>query len=95
MCSYDELLFELGELPAVVKNASPLVQLCMLITFNSMIYIGSEMVLKFFHVDLLGVIAGFVGVNMAGGTAAAAAHTPVNKPTQPAAAFAAFSANFQ
>jgi hypothetical protein len=95
MCSYDELLVELGELPAVVRNASPFIQLCMLITFNTVVYIGSEMIMKFFKVDLLYVIAGFVGAKMGDSPEnnAMGFNTPASAPA-PSPHFSAFSANF-
>ena len=61
MSSYDELLYELGELPAVVQNASPFSQLILLITFNTALFVCSEFLRKFFGADVLYVLAGLTG----------------------------------
>ena len=38
MASYDELLYELGEVPTMIQNASPLLQLILLVGTNTVLF---------------------------------------------------------
>ena len=61
MQSYEEILVELGEVSSPITEASPMTQLCLLMFFNSALFVGNELMLKYFQVDVLNVMCSITG----------------------------------
>lgn len=98
MGAYEEILFEIGELPPVLQTASPLTRLVTLICFNTGLVVASEILVKFFRIDVLNILAAFTGVQMPSsgkGVSGEFHPTTTQKPTTSKPnAFPAFSSNF-
>ena len=82
MQSYEEILVELGEMSSPMTESSPMTQLCMLMFFNSALFVGNELMLKYFSVDVLNVMSSITGAQM-----------PV-QPQKPEPETPSFAANF-
>ena len=76
MHAYEELLVDLGDVTTPLTDASGGVQLAALLLFNTFLFIANEMLLKFFNIDVLHVMASITGAEMTEGS-------PRGRPTPP------------
>ena len=67
MQSYEELLVDLGEVSTPLTDASGGVQLMVLLVFNTFLFIANELLVKFFSIDVLHVMASITGAADIGG----------------------------
>lgn len=99
LSAYEELLAEFSAIETPFSTAPAYVQLMVLITFNTAIFIGSALIQKAFQVDILPIVCSMTGANPIEAPAAAkpAAAKPAAtppRPKPPSSPFAAFSKNF-
>ena len=80
----------------MIQNASPLLQLILLVGTNTVLFIASEFMLKFFNVDVLHAVAGFTGATIPAKTQPQRSPPPrkQDRSGQCLESFSAFSANF-
>ena len=64
MQSYEELLADLGEVSTPLTDASGGVQLMVLLVFNTFLFIANELLVKFFSIDVLHVMASITGADI-------------------------------
>jgi hypothetical protein len=67
MHAYEELLVDLGDVTTPLTDASGGVQLAALLVFNTFLFIANELLLKFFSIDVLHVMASITGAEMSEG----------------------------
>ena len=106
---YEELLVEMGDYSTPFQKSPPWVQLLVLLTFNTALFVANAILEKLFHVDILPVVGMMTGAgpldpaasprpaSKPAAAAAAAKPSPAPAPTAAApasSAFAAFASNF-
>jgi hypothetical protein len=100
LMAYEEIMSEMSSIENPITSSPPIVQLATLVTFNTLLFVGTVLIQKTFHVDVLPYVCTMAGVNPVSGspsnTAAAAAAgvhpttasgartPPTNPPTPPA-----------
>jgi hypothetical protein len=95
MQSYEEILVELGEVSSPITEASPMTQLCLLMFFNSALFVGNELMLKYFQVDVLNVMSSITGAQLPPQTAQQPSQNPPPSPkSSPPPPFAANFSRF-
>ena len=93
LTAYEELLAEFSTVDTPFSTSPPYVQLMVLVTFNTAIFVGSALIQKAFQVDILPIVCSMTGANPleAPTTRGAGAATAAAPPPSP---FPAFTRNF-
>ena len=94
--AYEELLAEFSAIETPFTASPPYIQLLVLVTFNTAIFLGSALIQKAFQVDILPMVCSMTGAGpLEPGRPAAAAAKPAAPASEAAAStFAAFTRNF-
>lgn len=86
LSAYEELMAEMALIETPLTSSPPYVQLMVLILFNSAIFVGSALVQRAFHVDVLPIVCSMTGV--------APVETAAAAPPSAASAFSTFARTF-